>query len=138
MSVKEKYSELITAAQTGVSGVQISEQDGVLHIKGQAKNQSVKDNLWTIYGKADPNYLSGDVVMDVDVAGIETGAKLKVTTQSSNLNLRQGPGTDEPETGKAAHGSIVTLVKKENDQWWLVRTDSGEEGYAFAQYLTPQ
>ena len=47
-----------------------------------------------------------------------------------------GPGTDQPIVGKAAHHEIVTLVSKTNDQWWLVRTDDGEEGYAYAQYLS--
>jgi len=28
------------------------------------------------------------------------------------------------------------LVSKTSDQWWLVRTDAGEEGYAYAQYLS--
>ena len=64
------------------------------------------------------------------------GAKATVTTDSSNLNIRKGPGTDQPLAGKAAHGSTVTLVSKTNDQWWLIRTDNGEEGYAYAQYLT--
>ena len=39
---------------------------------------------------------------------------------------------------KAAHNEIVTLVSKSNDQWWLIRTNSGAEGYAYAQYLSPQ
>jgi uncharacterized protein YraI len=64
------------------------------------------------------------------------GAKARVSTQSSNLNIRKGPGTDQPLVGSAAHNSTVTLVSKMNDQWWLVRTDKGEEGYAYAQYLT--
>ena len=32
---------------------------------------------------------------------------------------------------------VVTLVRKENDQWWFIKTDAGEEGYSFTQYLTP-
>jgi len=47
-------------------------------------------------------------------------------------------GEDQPVVGKAAHHEVVTLVSKTNDQWWLVRTDAGEEGYASAQYLSPQ
>ncbi|MEO8171702.1 MAG: SH3 domain-containing protein [Sediminibacterium sp.] len=137
MSLQDKYTELVNAARAGVPGVQVAEQDGVLHIKGQAGSNAVKENLWNIYGKLDPNFLSGEIVLDVDVAGMSPGSKVTITTKSSNLNLRRGPGTDEPEVGKAAHGSTVTLVSKANDQWWLVRTEDGTEGYAFAQYLTP-
>ncbi len=63
--------------------------------------------------------------------------KVKVTTETSNLNIRKGPGTDQPIVGKAAHNEIITLVSRSSDQWWMVRTDDGEEGYAYAQYLTP-
>ena len=137
MALQEKYRELIAAA--GSSGsIQVKEQDGVLYIKGQASTAANKDKLWDIYGKTDPNFLSGDVVMDVDVAGIGEGSKLKVTTETSNLNIRKGPGTDQPLVGKAAHGGTVTLLSKTNDQWWLVRNEAGEEGYAYAQYLSPQ
>ncbi|MCW3087818.1 MAG: type 3 domain protein [Sediminibacterium sp.] len=137
MALQEKYKELISAAQSGISGVQIAEQSGVLHITGHAPSGAVKDRLWEIYGQIDPNYRAGDVVMDVDVAGLGAGSKLKVTTDSSGLNLRKGPGTDQPIAGKAAHGAVITLINKTNDQWWLVRTDEGTEGYAFAQYLSP-
>jgi uncharacterized protein YgiM (DUF1202 family) len=77
------------------------------------------------------------VVMNINVATAVEGAKLKVVTESSNLNVRQGPGTDQPIVGKAAHGATVTLISKQSDQWWLIRTDSGAEGYAYAQYLQP-
>jgi uncharacterized protein YgiM (DUF1202 family) len=135
MSLQDKYKSLIDTARAGVPGVQVAEQDGVLHIKGSASSGAVKNRLWDAYGKIDPNFLSGDVVLDVDVAGVTTGTQLTVTTESSNLNLRKGPGTDQPVVGKAAHGATVTLIDKANDQWWLVRNESGEEGYAFAQYL---
>jgi len=59
-----------------------------------------------------------------------------VVTEKSNLNIRKGPGTDQPIVGKAAHGEEITLVSRTNDQWWLVRTKDGEEGYAYAQYLS--
>ena len=139
MALQDKYKELTdAAAATGVSNLQVSERDGVLYINGIAPNGSVKDKLWNIYGKIDPDFLAGDVVMNVNVSDAAPGSKAKVTTEKSNLNIRKGPGTDQPIVGKAAHHEIVTLVSKTNDQWWLVRTEGGEEGYAYAQYLTPE
>ena len=76
--------------------------------------------------------------MNVNVSPSIPGTKVKVTTERSNLNIRKGPGTDQPIVGKAAHHEIVTLVSQSNDQWWLIRTNDGEEGYAYAQYLTPE
>lgn len=137
MSLQDKYKALIEAANSGVSDLRIGESDGVLHIQGTAPTADVKNRLWDIYGSIDPNFLTGDVVMDVDVAGAVEGGKVEVVTESSNLNIRKGPGTDQPIVGKAAKGEIITLISKANDQWWLVRTNDGEEGYSYAQYLNP-
>ena len=133
--LQEKYKELVDLANA--NNIQVSETDGVLHFNGEAPSGAVKDQLWDTYGRIDPNFLSGDVVMDVNVATAAVGGKVKVTTDSSNLNIRKGPGTDQPIVGKAAHEEVITLVNKSNDQWWMVRTNDGEEGYAYAQYLTP-
>ncbi|PZR25446.1 MAG: SH3 domain-containing protein [Citrobacter freundii] len=139
MALQDKYKELLDAAKaSGVTGLQAIEKDGVLYIDGEAPSGAVKDQLWEIYNKIDPNFLTGDVVMNVNVSSAAPGTKAKVTTEKSNLNIRKGPGTDQPVIGKAAHHSTVTLVSKTNDQWWLVRTEKGEEGYAYAEYLTPE
>ena len=137
-ALQDKYKELIdTANASGIGNLQVSEQGNVLHIDGDAPSGDVKDKLWDIYGKIDPDFRAGDVIMNVNVAA-GSGTKAKVTTDSTNLNIRKGPGTDQPIVGKAAHNEIVTLLSKPNDQWWLIKTDSGEEGYAYAQYLSPQ
>lgn len=137
MALQDKYKELLDAATaSGVTDLQVREQDNVLYVDGQAPTGDVKDKLWDIYGKIDPDFRAGDVVMNINVSAMAPGARAKVTTEKSNLNIRKGPGTDQPIVGKAAHHEIVTLVSKTNDQWWLVRTDDGEEGYAYAQYLS--
>ena len=66
----------------------------------------------------------------------EQSTRLKVTTESSNLNLRKGPGTDQPIIGKAAHHSEVTLLSKYNSEWALIRSENGTEGYCSLKYLT--
>jgi hypothetical protein len=115
----------------------VREQDGVLYIDGECSGAK-KQQLWDIYGKLDPDYASGDLMLNLNsVAGVSEGAKLKVTTNKSNLNIRKGPSTEEAITGKAKRHEMVTLVRKENDQWWFIKTDDGEEGYCFTQYLTP-
>ena len=139
MALKDKYKELLDAASSsGVSNLQVREQDNVLYIEGEAPNGTVKDKLWDVYNKIDPDFRAADVVMDINVAASVPGTKATVTTDSSNLNIRKGPGTDQPIVGKAAHGSTVTLISKANEQWWLIKSEKGEEGYAYAQYLTPQ
>ena len=139
MALQDKYKELLDAASaSGIINLQSREQNGVLYINGEAPSGKAKDNLWDIYGKIDPDFRAGDVVMNINVSSMVPGSKAKVTTERSNLNIRKGPGTDQPIIGKAAHHEIVTLVSKTNEQWWLIRTDNGEEGYAYAQYLSAE
>ena len=139
MALQDKYKELLDAASaSGIINLQSREQNGVLYINGEAPSGKAKDNLWDIYGKIDPDFRAGDVVMNINVSSMVTGSKAKVPTERSNLNIRKGPGTDQPIIGKAAHHEIVTLVSKTNEQWWLIRTDNGEEGYAYAQYLSAE
>ncbi len=135
--LQEKYKAVIDAANAnGVTNLQLAEQDGVLHIDGEVPSGDAKDKIWSAYETIDPSYSGGDLVLNVNVsaAGV-SGASAKVTTDHSNLNIRKGPGTDQPIVGKAAHGSNVTVISKTNDQWWLIKTDDGVEGYAYAQYL---
>ena len=138
MSLQDKYKTLIdTAKQSGVSNLEVSEKGNVLYITGEASSGSIKDKLWAVYNTIDPDYKTGDVVLNVS-ATEASGTKAKITTDSTNLNIRKGPGTDQEIVGKAAHGATVTILSKANDQWSLIKTDSGEEGYVYTQYLTAE
>lgn len=132
-----KYAELITAASaSGATDLVVRTQDKVLHIDGVVPTGEAKDKLWSLYEKLDPDFRSGDLVLNLDVSPAAPSTRLKVTTQSSNLNIRKGPGTDQPIIGKAAHESEVTLLSKYNAEWALVRSVNGEEGYCAMKYLT--
>ncbi len=136
-TLEAKYAELITAANaSGVSNLAVRTQDNVLYIDGVVPSGEAKDQLWGIYDKIDPDFRSGDLVLNLDVSPTAPSTRLKVTTQSSNLNIRKGPGTDQPIIGKAAHESVVTLLSKYNSEWALVRSANGEEGYCSLKYLT--
>lgn len=135
-TLQDKYAELITAAKASASGVAVRTQDNVLYIDGVVPTGEAKDKLWNIYDKIDPDFRGGDLVLNLDVSPAAPSTRLKVTTESSNLNIRKGPGTDQPIIGKAAHHSEVTLLSKYNNEWALVRSDKGEEGYCSLKYLT--
>ena len=138
MALQDKYAELIQSATTlGVANIATAEKEGVLHISGTAKSTADYDSLWELYAKIDPNMASGDLMMNIDIKA-DAGARLKVTTDSTNLNIRSTPSTEGEVVGKAAHDEIVTLVEKTDDSWWKIRTQNGEEGYAYAQYLSPE
>ncbi len=136
MTLKEKYQPIVDAAAQAGASLLVAEQNGVLYIQGEVPSGEVKDKLWEVYGTIDPNFSAGDLVLDVNAVVVE-GGKVRVITNDSNLNIRQGPGTDQPIVGKAAKGEIITLISKSNDQWWLVRTNDGEQGYSYTAYLEP-
>ncbi len=137
-TLETKYADLIAAANaSGATGLAVREQGNILYIDGEVPTGSVKDQLWNAYDKIDPDFRSGDLIMNLNVSPAAPSTRLKVTTEDSNLNIRKGPGTDQPIVGKAAHNSEVTLLSRYNDEWALVRSDKGEEGYCSMKYLSP-
>jgi len=134
MALTEKYKELVDLAR--INNVTVSDSGDVLKFEGVVPTASVKNKMWEIYQRIDPQFKSNDVVLNVKTA-VSDGDKVKVVTQESRLNIRKGPGTDQPIVGKAEKDDIIILISRTNDQWWLVRDNDGEEGYCFAQYLEP-
>lgn len=135
-ALQDKYAGVISAAQSaGLNNLQVSEQDGILYVSGQATNSAAKDAVWNALGTIDSSYSASDINVDVQVAGLAAGSPLTVTTEDSNLNIRQEPSTDGAIVGKAGKGESVTLVEQTSDDWWKVKTADGEEGYAYARYL---
>lgn len=66
MAVTEKYQSLIDLANNlGVSSLNVSESDGVLHIDGTAGSAEAKQQLWDEYNRLDPDYRSGDLVLNI-------------------------------------------------------------------------
>ncbi|WP_352421958.1 SH3 domain-containing protein [Proteiniphilum sp.] len=134
MALTDKYKELLDLAT--LNNLLVSESGNVLKIEGTVPTAEVKNKLWEIYKQIDPQFKSNDLVLNVKTA-VTDGGKVRVVTQESRLNIRKGPGTDQPIVGKAQKGEIITLISKTNDQWWLVRDVDGEEGYCYSQYLEP-
>ncbi|HEV2860415.1 MAG TPA: LysM peptidoglycan-binding domain-containing protein [Pyrinomonadaceae bacterium] len=70
MALTDKYQSLIDIAnQSGVSGLQVSEENGVLHVSGTAPSDDVKQRLWDEYNRLDPDMRSGDLVLSVEAGG---------------------------------------------------------------------
>ena len=87
MALKDKYNEVVTAANAaGVTNLQVREQDNVLYIDGVAPSESVKQKLWDIYGKIDPDYRAADMVMNITVAHSNGGAKEYTVVKGDSLS----------------------------------------------------
>jgi hypothetical protein len=63
------------------------------------------------------------------------GAGFQASVTTDGVNLRGGPGTDQPVVGSLAAGSLVDLVAPSpSGGWWRAATDLGV-GYLNADYL---
>jgi nucleoid-associated protein YgaU len=68
MALKDKYQELISfATNSGVTNLSVTEQGNVLYITCTAPTNQVKDHIWNVYEKLDPDMRSGDMVLNVSV-----------------------------------------------------------------------
>ena len=87
MSLKDKYNELVNAAKaSGISNLQVREQDNVLYIDGAAPSSDAKQKLWDIYERIDPNYRSGDLIMNITVANTAGAAKEYTVVKGDSLS----------------------------------------------------
>ena len=71
----EKYQSLIDLAnQLGISGLNVVESDNVLTIDGVAGSAQAKQQLWDEYNRLDPEYRSGEVVLNVSAPEGDAGS----------------------------------------------------------------
>jgi nucleoid-associated protein YgaU len=68
MALQDKYQELISfATNSGASNLTVVEQENVLYITCTAPTNQIKEQIWNIYEKLDPEMRSGDMVLNVSV-----------------------------------------------------------------------
>jgi len=90
MEAQQKYQELIKTAQSnGTANLQVREQDKVLYIDGQVPTEAVKRQLWDIYNRIDPDYRSGDLVLNLTVAGNSSEEEYEVVKGDSLSKIGQ-------------------------------------------------
>jgi nucleoid-associated protein YgaU len=70
MALQNKYQPLIDTAQSvGATNLQVRQQGNVLYIDGQVPSETVKQQIWDKYNQLDPDYRSGDLVLNLNVMG---------------------------------------------------------------------
>lgn len=85
MSLQEKYQSLIDlASASGIEGLNIAEAEGFIKIEGAAPSADVKAALWAEYGRLDPDYRSGDLVLDITAP--EAAANTYTVQSGDNLS----------------------------------------------------
>ena len=134
MSLQDKYSSVVSAAQTaGISDLKrFKNKTEFFTFQELLLLTLQKDAVWNALGAIDATYSASDINIDVQVAGLAAGTSLTVDTESSNLNIRQEPSTEGVILGKAAKkAEVVTLVEQSSDEWWKIKTKDGERRLLF-------
>ena len=87
MSIQEKYQTLLELANQNGTTYTLSEANGVLHIDGTAPSPEAKQQLWDEYNRIDPDYRSGDLVLNINTAGQAAGGGGNTYTVQSGDSL---------------------------------------------------
>jgi nucleoid-associated protein YgaU len=87
MSVQEKYQSLLELANQNGTTYTLSEGDGVLHIDGTAPSAEAKQQLWDEYNRIDPDYRSGDLILNINTGGDAAGGGANTYTVEAGDSL---------------------------------------------------
>lgn len=87
MSVQEKYQSLLELANQNGTTYNLSETDGVLHIEGTAPSAEAKQQLWDEYNRIDPDYRSGDLILNINTGADAAGGGANTYTVQAGDNL---------------------------------------------------
>ncbi len=114
MALQEKYAEVInTANRAGISNLQVREQDNVLYVDGDAPSAAVKDQIWDVYEKLDPDFRSADMVLNINVSSSEGSTyEVKAGDSLSKIGKRLGKSWQEIyEANRSVIGNNPDLIK---------------------------
>ena len=130
---QNNYGGILKQAGISIPNLWVQDVDGTLTIAGTVPDMQTAEKAVAAL-KAQPGVVNVFNLLEMEDL-TSKNIKMKVITQSSNLNIRKGPGTDYDIVGKAKHESEVQLIKKMYNDWYYVRTEDGTEGFSSANYL---
>lgn len=130
---QSNYGDILKQAGINIPNLWVQDLNGTVTISGTVSDMQTAEKAVSTL-KAQPRVSNVFNLLEMEDL-TSKNIKMKVITQSSNLNIRKGPGTDYDIVGKASHGSQVQLIKRMYNDWYYVRTEDGTEGFSSANYL---
>ena len=107
MALQDKYQSLVAAAQAaGVHNLQVRQQDNVLYIDGEVPTEAIKKQLWDKYNQIDPDYRSGDLILNLNVTGGGADEEYEVKSGDSLSKIGQKYGISWQEIFEANRSQI--------------------------------
>lgn len=141
----EETATQIVATNQDAAAIDVTVIDNVATLSGivedDATKQKIESSVLAVEGiKSVVNNIKVVPPAPVYVEPVveKVSDQLIVATRKGKLNLHSKPGVQELVIAVVGHGETLTLVDKTSDAWWLVRTESGLEGYCNAPYLEEQ
>ncbi len=127
------YNSILTKAGVTIPNVKFLVEGNVLSFSGNVSDATVGEKATTALKQAFPSFEIKNYTEVEDVSA--QNIFYRVATQSSNLNIRKGPGKEYDIVGKAAHDAKVQLIKKMYNGWYFIKDTDGEEGFCSTEYL---
>lgn len=88
MSVQEKYQTLLELANQNGTTYELSEGNGgTLVVTGTAPSAEAKQALWDEYNRLDPDFRSGDLILNIQTSEAAAGGGMHTYTVESGDNL---------------------------------------------------
>ena len=88
MSAQEKYQSLLELANQNGTTYELSEgANGTLIVTGTAPNEQAKQQLWDEYNRLDPDFRSGDLILNISTGATAAGGGMHTYTVESGDNL---------------------------------------------------
>lgn len=85
MSAQEKYQSLLELANQNGTTYELSEGDnGTLVVTGTAPSAEAKQALWDEYNRLDPDYKSGDLILNIGLGDAAGGGGHTYTVESGD------------------------------------------------------
>ncbi|HEX3101391.1 MAG TPA: LysM peptidoglycan-binding domain-containing protein [Pyrinomonadaceae bacterium] len=86
MSLQEKYQGILDLANENGTTYELSGDDSVLHIDGTAPSDEAKAALWAKYEEIDPEFRSGDLILNVTTGDAAAGANTYTVESGDSLS----------------------------------------------------
>ena len=84
MSLQEKYQGILDLANENGTTYTLEGDDSVLHINGTAPSDDAKAALWAKYDEIDPDYKSGDLILNITLGDAAGGGANTYTVESGD------------------------------------------------------
>lgn len=141
----EETATQIISSNPNATNVSVSVLDNVATLNGTVENDATKSRVQSSIMAIEgiKSVINGIKVVPpppvyVEPVVEEVSNQLIVATRKGKLNVHNKPGVQEHVIAVVEHGEILTLIEKVSEDWWLIQTENGLQGYSAASYLEQQ